>query len=76
MSNDRSPHHSAIGPGLPPVPIRVLELEAERDHLIELLHRWSWMWNEGEIDREPLQVSQQDIDNLVRETREVLNARP
>jgi hypothetical protein len=42
MSNDRSPHNSAIGPGLPPVPIRVLELEAERDRLRAALEK---IWN-------------------------------
>ena len=47
-------------------------LEDEKEELLQLLHRWHWLWNEGELTFEPFQYTQEDFDDLVVQTRRKL----
>lgn len=51
-----------------------METEDEKEELLQLLHRWLWLWNEGELSFEPLQLTQEDLDDLIVRTRTALIA--
>lgn len=45
------------------------DLKSQVEDLLQLLHSWHFLWNEGELTFEPFQYTQEGFDELVAGTR-------